>query len=235
MACGRSRPGARGLSEVVGTIERMFDTNTPSDHRGEADGPAYHPDVTTTAGEVAAEIRRAAPTARSSRWKLHKLLYFCQGHHLAQLGQPLFSETLVAWDRGPVVSSLWGAENHGPPVEAHPRSTLDEAALNTIAYVLGRYGRLSGRDLVNLTHSQTPWQEADAERQSRGDRSAPIAHETLRTYFSEPIDGDADAEYREPQVDDATVATFLNDARSHSGRSTTPDDYARLRALAAAR
>lgn len=215
----------------------MFDTDTPSDQRDEAERPSYHPGMTTTAGQVAAEIRHAVPTARSSKWKLHKLLYFCQGHHLAQLGEPLFSDALVAWDNGPVVSSLWGAENYGPPVDVDGRSpsNLDEGALNTIGYVLSRYGRLSARDLVNLTHSQAPWQDADAERRRRGARSAPIANDALRSYFSDPIDTDSDAEYSEPQVDEAAVVAFLEAARKLSGQSTAPDNYARLRALAAAR
>jgi len=218
-------------------IEHMFERDTGVDERDGAEPSPYPPGMTTTVGEVAAEIRRAVPTARSSKWKLHKLLYFCQGHHLAQLGEPLFSDALVAWDDGPVVSSLWGAEKHAPPVDvgARSRSTLDEAALNTIGYVLSRYGRLSARDLVSLTHSQAPWQDADAERQRRGARSAPIAHEALRIYFSDPIDMDSDAEFSEPQVGEAAVAAFLEEARKVSGQSVAPDNYARLRALAAAR
>lgn len=218
-------------------IEHMFDRCGPADQQDQAETPGYRSVVLPTAGQVAAELRRAVPNARSSTWTLHKLLYFCQGHHLAQLGEPLFSDAIVAWDEGPVVSSLWGAEKYGPPVDvgASPRSDLDEAALNTIGYVLSRYGRLSARDLVNLTYSQAPWTDADAERRDTGARSAPIAHDALRRYFSDPTDSDSDAEDSEPQVDEAGVAAFLDHARAYSGRPTTPDDYARLRALAAAR
>ncbi|WP_425453428.1 Panacea domain-containing protein [Thermomonospora umbrina] len=45
--------------------------------------------------------------------KLHKLLYFCQGHHVADLGEPLFGESISAWDHGPVVGTLWHQEKHG--------------------------------------------------------------------------------------------------------------------------
>jgi uncharacterized phage-associated protein len=38
--------------------------------------------------------------------KLHKLLYYCQGHHLATFGLPLFDESISAWDMGPVVGTL---------------------------------------------------------------------------------------------------------------------------------
>lgn len=119
----------------------MFDADTTSDCQSQTSQPSYHADVTTTAAQVAAEIRRSEPTARSSKWKLHKLLYVCQGHHLAQLGQPLLTKAVVAWDNGPVVSALWGAETHGSTAETS--QSLDEAALNTVGYVLSRYGRLS--------------------------------------------------------------------------------------------
>ncbi len=38
---------------------------------------------------------------------LNKLLYFAQGHHLAEYGKPLFGETIEAWKYGPVVPSVY--------------------------------------------------------------------------------------------------------------------------------
>ncbi|MDG4790354.1 hypothetical protein O7626_40865 [Micromonospora sp. WMMD1102] len=51
--------------------------------------------------DVAAEIRRRLPGVDEQ--KLHALLYYCQGHHLAHTGEPLFREEIVAapadfWD-----------------------------------------------------------------------------------------------------------------------------------------
>ena len=36
-------------------------------------------------------------------WKLQKLLYYAQGHHLAEFGDPLFKDDLIAWEQGPIV------------------------------------------------------------------------------------------------------------------------------------
>lgn len=193
--------------------------------------------MTTTAAQVAVEIRRSVPDARWSAWTLHKLLYFCQGHHLAQLGVPLFTDPVVAWDDGPVVGDLWREEKYGSPggQPSAVRGDLDEAALNTIGYVVSRYGRLSGQDLVNLTHSQTPWLDADAERQRRGARSALIANEALSAYFSDPVDRGPDAADSEPQVGGAELEKFLQEARTREGIAPKLDDFARLRALAASR
>ena len=39
--------------------------------------------------------------------KLQKLLYYCQGIHLAAYDCPLFDEDIEAWEHGPVVVSIW--------------------------------------------------------------------------------------------------------------------------------
>jgi uncharacterized phage-associated protein len=57
---------------------------------------------------IAAALRERLPDIGSV--KLHKLLYYCQGHHLATFGEPLFSETISARDMGPVVGTLWREE-----------------------------------------------------------------------------------------------------------------------------
>jgi uncharacterized phage-associated protein len=100
-----------------------------------------------SAHDVAREIRQRLADVPTK--KLHKLLYCCQGHHLARFGRPLFSETISAWDMGPVVGQVWQRErsgNLGPP----PRD-LTEAQLNTIGYVLSRYGRMTGKDLAGVS------------------------------------------------------------------------------------
>jgi uncharacterized phage-associated protein len=89
--------------------------------------------TTIQAQQVAAELRRRLPGVGVK--KLHKLLYYCQGHHLATFDEPLFIESISAWDMGPVVGQLWKSEkDHGIAVED---AVLDEAVLNTVGYVAG--------------------------------------------------------------------------------------------------
>ncbi|MDQ1633589.1 MAG: hypothetical protein QOJ32_398 [Frankiaceae bacterium] len=64
----------------------------------------------TSARDVAAELRQRLPDVGVK--KLHKLLYYAQGHHLAALGRPLFSESISAWDMGPVVGEFWWQEQN---------------------------------------------------------------------------------------------------------------------------
>jgi len=101
--------------------------------------------MTWSVHEVAREVRLRQPGI--PRLRLSELLHHCQGHHLAYTGDQLFAEPVSAWDHGPVVGMLWFDEEHAPGEhDASGAAPLDEAALNTIGYVLSRSGRLSGRD-----------------------------------------------------------------------------------------
>ena len=118
---------------------------------------AAHMDL--SAEDVAAELRKRLPGVGTV--KLHKLLYYAQGHHLATFGTPLFKDAISAWDMGPVVGTLWHAEREN--LTDDQPAPLGEAELNTVGYVVSRYGALSGTDLRHLTHSERPWQDANTE------------------------------------------------------------------------
>lgn len=179
--------------------------------------------MTVSAHDVAAVLRDRLPGLPIK--KLHKLLYYCQGHHLAVFEEPLFSETLSAWDMGPAVGTLWYREVSGD--EAPPARDLDEAQLNTVGYVLSRYGALTGTDLERLTHGEAPWRDADMRRHPG--ESVRIEHEALRAYFrSEGAPDDAD--WSGVQLDSTAVHQWLKDADRRRHVPRTPDTVAALRA-----
>lgn len=130
-----------------------------------------------SAFDVAAALRAESPGLPAV--KLQKLLYYCQGHYLAWFSEPFFAEAIEAWDMGPVVADLWRAENRGNP--APPRQELGNRELNTVGYVLSRYGKLTGRDLEHLSHSEDPWRDANIDRRPRG--AVRIEHDALIRYF----------------------------------------------------
>lgn len=167
-----------------------------------------------SAHDVAAVLRDRLPGVPAK--KMHKLLYYCQGHHLAAFDEPLFVESVMAWDVGPVVGSLWFDEKNveGPP----PPADLTEAQLNTIGYVLSRYGALTGRDLENLTHSEPPWRTADSHRPAG--QSARIELDWMRSYFA--TDGAAGTDQGMP-LDARAVADWLRDADLRRQEPARPD------------
>ena len=170
-----------------------------------------------SAHDVAAALRERLPDLPTK--KLHQLLHYCQGHHLATFGEPLFSESVSAWDTGPVVGRLWRSEE----VEQAPaRRALDEGQLNTVGYVLSRYGRLTGRDLEILSRGEEPWLSADRGRRPRG--SVQIDPQVMRSFFSRTT-----GDHESVVLDSAQVTAWLAGAQDRRSSPSRPDDLAELR------
>jgi uncharacterized phage-associated protein len=184
------------------------------------------PARTVSAAQVVHEIRKRLPGV--GQVKLHKLLYKCQGHHLAWYDEPMFSDTISAWDMGPVVTSVWHADREQPPAGGVRWPAIEERVLNTIGYVISRYGDMSGTDLMNLTHSETPWIRANAHRLPMR-RSAKIKTEWIRDYH---IAAELVEQEDQPQFDPDEVKALLNAAAKQPSRPLRPDSLADLRAWA---
>jgi uncharacterized phage-associated protein len=170
------------------------------------------------AADVAAELRSQLPGLPTK--KLHKLLYYCQGHHLAATGTPLFSESISAWDMGPVVGTLWYAEKDRGVGTA--TAELSESQLNTIGYVVSRYGNLTGRDLEHLTHAELPWQRANQSRLPH--QSGRIEQDWLLHQFRDEVDEDAESSF-----DSAVIAQWLAETANEPPAPTEPDSYEAIR------
>ena len=131
---------------------------------------------TASVTAIAAEIRRRRPSIRKVR--LHKLLYYVQGYHLAWQGEPAFSDDIEAWELGPVVASLWHAEKHR--VQGRPEP-LRESVRNILTNVLCRLGDKTGAELTAATHAEDPW--LDATRGGTAIANQLITHKSLAEYF----------------------------------------------------
>lgn len=128
--------------------------------------------------KVAAEIRRRRSGIGKAR--LHKLLYYVQGYHLAWRGSPAFDDDLEAWQKGPVVAALWHAEKGGCLVKSS--EAPPELVCNVITYVLGRVGHRSGPELIAATHAEAPWRNATNGGRFIANQVMP--HESLADFFS---------------------------------------------------
>jgi uncharacterized phage-associated protein len=199
-------------------IKRMSDNCPRESYLSSGASSHYAPDMALRAADVASAIRSRMADVPTK--KLHKLLYYCQGHHLAVTGEPLFTESVSAWDMGPVVGQLWHQERSGHPLASGAQ--LNEAALNTIGYVLSRYGRLTGRDLEHLTHSEMPWERANVHRPPSG--RVRIEEAWMREYFA------ADVDEEDPGLDTAVVTDWLQDAEHRRSDELHVDSYEDLRA-----
>lgn len=112
--------------------------------------------------------------------KLQKLLYYCQGFHLAVYDRPLFKEEIQRWEHGPVVPQVYRAYKHlgnGPiecPDAVNP-SALTVSQQELINEVYKVYGAYSASALRNMTHAEPPWLSAED--------GCAISHDSLSEYF----------------------------------------------------
>lgn len=186
--------------------------------------------MTASARDVAAALRERLPGLPVK--KLHKLLYYCQGHHLAHFGTPLFSETISAWDMGPVVGEVWHLEKYPwtyPTGELHttPAAPLDNAELGTISYVVSRYGRRYGWELESQTHGEMPWQRANAQRAPRG--SVPIQLSWILEHFQTVTEAERQEDIPFDQDDlRGLFADALERDRARAPHADGPDELSEL-------
>lgn len=151
--------------------------------------------------DVAAYILRQRGSMSSM--KLQKLVYYSQAWHLVWDEEPLFDDEIQAWANGPVVRSLFAKHRGRFTVAEWPwgdPDALTKAERGTVDAVLENYGRLSGRTLSALTHSERPWLEA---RKGLGptDRSEdPIDLDTMADFYT-ALEMDPDATLVEELVE----------------------------------
>jgi uncharacterized phage-associated protein len=142
---------------------------------------------------AAAVIKRVGPV---DTFKLQKLVYYCQAWSLVWDSKPLFTERIEAWANGPVVPALYQRHRREYSVSEWPwgdASALDDEESETVDAVVRSYGRLTGRQLIRLTHEEDPWVNArDGMRPGqRGNKLIEL--DAIAEYYSS-IDADDDAE-----------------------------------------
>jgi uncharacterized phage-associated protein len=93
--------------------------------------------------------------------KLQKMLYYEQGFHLAFFNEALFEDPIEAWQYGPVVPNVYyyykecGRNGIIPEEKEFSFEKENERAL--FDEVFRVYGAYSAIGLMNMTHSEMPW------------------------------------------------------------------------------
>lgn len=119
--------------------------------------------------------------------KLQKVLYYAQGHYLANQGQPLFSEDIQAWSHGPVVPGVYHRFKRfgSAPLQLDETSSfkwddVDHATTQFLIRIWNTYGALAAWRLRNMTHDERPWLETFKPKVS----NLVIPHDALRSFFA---------------------------------------------------
>lgn len=98
--------------------------------------------------------------------RLHKMLYFAQGHALERFGRPLFGDEIKAWDFGPVVSSIYERSQRNSNAQVLPVLASKDFDLYSIPMddfqlildVFVEYDRYTTSKLCTMSHDPNgPW------------------------------------------------------------------------------
>jgi uncharacterized phage-associated protein len=144
--------------------------------------------------DVAAYIlSRQAPM---STWKLQKLVYYAQAWHLVWHERPLFKAEIQAWANGPVVPDLYAKHRGKFEVSKWSKwgsaDVLTSTEATTTDAVLSSYGRLTGRQLVHMTHAEKPWIEARGDLGPTDRSVAEISRDSMLAFYA-ALDADPSA------------------------------------------
>lgn len=99
--------------------------------------------------------------------KMQKLLYYAQAWYLVNYDRPLFSDELKAWDLGPVVEKVYREYKKfgSKPIEYRSTGTeesiFSDDDLEFLNEFYGKFISCSAHTLVNLSHSEQPWIDAN--------------------------------------------------------------------------
>ena len=123
-----------------------------------------------------------------TQMQLHKLLYYAQGWALAQRGEPLFSARFQAWAHGPVAVDVYPkfADYDGHPISKHDAAvdgSLTKRDRSMLESIWTGYGRYSAWQLREMTHNESPWQDARRGTRDGARSEASITEESMLAHF----------------------------------------------------
>lgn len=108
--------------------------------------------------------------------KLQKLLYYIQGLALHIYGKPAFNTGILKWSYGPVVQEVYNRYHGRNPIKT-PKNVKEvsnglEMIIDIVIKSYGEYGAIS---LMDLTHNEEPWKNAE--------KNCEITQESIKEYF----------------------------------------------------
>jgi uncharacterized phage-associated protein len=120
--------------------------------------------------------------------KLQKLVYYSQAWSLVWDEKPLFNDRIEAWANGPVTPALYYTHRGIFQIDADSIDGdikhLTKTERETIQAVVKGYGKKSSQWLIELSHSETPWNEARGGLENGARGNSVISHASMAEYYS---------------------------------------------------
>lgn len=124
-----------------------------------------------------------------THFKLQKMLYYAQAWHLAMHDEPLFASHFEGWVHGPVCIEIYERFRHIAWYPIPPEDTLTEPAEldddlhQFLQEVWEVYGQYTAPKLEQMSHEETPWQEARKGLGSTDAGHVVLDEDTMRHYY----------------------------------------------------
>ena len=123
-----------------------------------------------------------------STMKLQKLAFYDQVQHLVTTGAPLFPEDFQAWRGGPVVPELYALHRgkfliRPGELSSGDSSALTDAERGLIDRVCSALGGMTGAELSERSHLESPWLHAREGLAPSAPSDAVITQEAMRSYY----------------------------------------------------
>ena len=120
--------------------------------------------------------------------KLQKLAFYAQVQHLVTTGAPLFPEDFQAWRGGPVVPELYALHRGMFLIRPGELVSGDSSALTDVERALidgvcSALGDMTGAELSERTHLESPWLNAREGLSPSDPSNAVITQETMQSYY----------------------------------------------------
>jgi uncharacterized phage-associated protein len=119
---------------------------------------------------------------------LEKFLYYAQSFHLVLRDSPLFPDEILAWQKGPVVASVYLHYNRfgWSPIIPDGDSTLDLLAPETTDFlkqIISFFGRYTSSLLSQTTHEENPWKDARHDTDPDVPSGEIICQTDMKAYY----------------------------------------------------
>ena len=140
------------------------------------------------ANDVAAALLRE--TGAVTTMKLQKLVYYSQAWHLAFNSEPLFQDTIEAWEQRPITPVLYRKHKGQHKVSSWPfgnSDNLSKSERGTVSWVLAKYSHFSAESLSRMAHMETPWIIARGFSGNNDKSSDPIDLNIMSHFYARQI------------------------------------------------
>lgn len=107
--------------------------------------------------------------------QVQKLVYYAYAWYMIKHGgNKLFDEKPEAWKYGPVFRSLYESMRNGKFYEEEQFDELNSDMKNFLHLIYDVYGKYSGNELADMSHSELPWQNASKRVKAKGKKKTNI-------------------------------------------------------------